>query len=101
MIVGRILSSRLVQRFSTRAVVSVSIVVAGIGFLLFSGARRTSFTGAERPLPDRPGDCQSLSPDPVTGDQRLEREHRPGGSARHAGFWHGDPGAAPAPRQAG
>ena len=35
MIVGRIISSRLVQRFSTRAVVSVSIVVAGIGFLLF------------------------------------------------------------------
>ena len=35
MIVGRILSSRLVQRFSTRAVVTVSIVVAGIGFLLF------------------------------------------------------------------
>ena len=35
MIVGRILSSRLVQRFSTRAVVTVSIVIAGIGFLLF------------------------------------------------------------------
>lgn len=35
MIVGRVLGSRLVQRFSTRAVVSVSIVVAGIGFLLF------------------------------------------------------------------
>ena len=35
MIVGRILSSRLVQRFSTRAVVTVSIVAAGIGFLLF------------------------------------------------------------------
>jgi fucose permease len=37
MIVGRVLGSRLVQRFSTRAVVSVSIVVAGIGFLLFWG----------------------------------------------------------------
>lgn len=35
MIVGRVLGSRLVQRFSTRAVVIVSIVVAGIGFLLF------------------------------------------------------------------
>lgn len=35
MIVGRVLGSRLVQRFSTRAVVSVSIIVAGIGFLLF------------------------------------------------------------------
>ena len=35
MIVGRLLGSRLVQRFSTRAVVTVSIVIAGIGFLLF------------------------------------------------------------------
>jgi fucose permease len=35
MIVGRILGSRLVQRFSTRAVVTVSIFIAGIGFLLF------------------------------------------------------------------
>ncbi len=35
MIVGRVLGSRLVQRFSTRAVVSISIIVAGIGFLLF------------------------------------------------------------------
>ena len=35
MIVGRILGSRLVQRFSTRAVITVSIVIAGIGFLLF------------------------------------------------------------------
>jgi fucose permease len=35
MIVGRVLGSRLVQHFSTRAVVSVSIIVAGIGFLLF------------------------------------------------------------------
>ena len=35
MIVGRALGSRLVQRFSTRAVVVVSIAVATIGFLLF------------------------------------------------------------------
>jgi fucose permease len=35
MIVGRVMSSRLVQRFSTRAVVTVSIVIAGIGFLSF------------------------------------------------------------------
>lgn len=35
MIVGRIFSSRLVQRFSARAVVTVSILIAGIGFLLF------------------------------------------------------------------
>ena len=35
MIVGRLLGSRLVQRFSTRAVVAVSIVIAGMGFLLF------------------------------------------------------------------
>jgi fucose permease len=35
MIVGRLLGSRLVQRFSTRAVVSISILVAGVGFLLF------------------------------------------------------------------
>jgi fucose permease len=35
MIVGRLLGSRLVQRFSTRAVVSISIIIAGIGFLLF------------------------------------------------------------------
>ena len=35
MIVGRLLGSRLVQRFSTRAVVTVSIVIAGVGFLLF------------------------------------------------------------------
>ena len=35
MIVGRILGSRLVQRFSTRAVVTVSIILAGVGFLLF------------------------------------------------------------------
>ncbi|HXQ33623.1 MAG TPA: MFS transporter, partial [Anaerolineales bacterium] len=35
MILGRILGSRLVQRFSTRAVLSISIIVASIGFLLF------------------------------------------------------------------
>lgn len=35
MIIGRILGSRLVRRFSTRAVVISSIVIAGIGFLLF------------------------------------------------------------------
>ena len=41
MIVGRILGSRLVQRFSTRAVVTVSIVIAGIGFLLFWRAQNS------------------------------------------------------------
>ena len=35
MIVGRLLGSRLVQRFNTRSVIIVSIIVAGIGFLLF------------------------------------------------------------------
>ena len=35
MILGRILGSRLVQRYSTRAVVTVSIFIAAIGFLLF------------------------------------------------------------------
>ena len=35
MIIGRILGSRLVQRFSARTVVTVSIVVAALGFLLF------------------------------------------------------------------
>jgi fucose permease len=35
MIMGRVLGSRLVQRFSTRMVVIVSILVAGFGFLLF------------------------------------------------------------------
>jgi fucose permease len=35
MIVGRLIGSRLVQRFSTRSVVMSSIFVAGIGFLLF------------------------------------------------------------------
>ena len=41
MIVGRILGSRLVQRFSTRAVVTVSILIAAIGFLLFWRAEHT------------------------------------------------------------
>ena len=35
MIVGRALGSRLVQRFSSRAVVLVAIVIAAVGFLLF------------------------------------------------------------------
>jgi fucose permease len=35
MIVGRLIGSRLVQRFSTGSVVSISILVAGLGFLLF------------------------------------------------------------------
>ena len=35
MIVGRILGSRLVQRFSARRVITISIVVAALGFLLF------------------------------------------------------------------
>ncbi|MCI0554431.1 MAG: MFS transporter [Anaerolineae bacterium] len=35
MILGRVLGSRLVQRFSTRAVVTISIIIASIGFLLF------------------------------------------------------------------
>jgi fucose permease len=35
MILGRLIGSRLVQRFSTRSVVTGSIFVAGIGFLLF------------------------------------------------------------------
>jgi len=35
MIMGRVIGSRLVQRFSPRAVVSISILIAGLGFLLF------------------------------------------------------------------
>jgi fucose permease len=35
MILGRLIGSRLVQCFSTRSVVTGSIIVAGIGFLLF------------------------------------------------------------------
>ena len=35
MILGRVFGSRLVQRFSARAVVTISIVLASIGFLLF------------------------------------------------------------------
>ncbi len=41
MIVGRLLGSRLVQRFSTRAVVSISILIAGTGFLLFWRAQNS------------------------------------------------------------
>ena len=41
MIVGRILGSRLVQRFPTRLVVTISILIAGIGFLLFWKADNT------------------------------------------------------------
>src|SRR4030095_11482473 len=35
MILGRILGSRLVQQFSTRAILALSILIASIGFLLF------------------------------------------------------------------
>lgn len=42
MILGRVIGSRLVQRFSTRAVVTVSIIVACIGFLLFWRATSSS-----------------------------------------------------------
>ena len=35
MILGRMAGSRLVQRFSTRAVVTVSMIITGVGFLLF------------------------------------------------------------------
>lgn len=47
MIVGRILGSRLVQRFSTRVVVTVSIIIASIGFVLFwrSQSPWTGLTG--------------------------------------------------------
>jgi fucose permease len=43
MIVGRVLGSRLVQWFSTRAVVMVSIIIAAIGFLLFWRAENRFF----------------------------------------------------------
>jgi fucose permease len=42
MIVGRIAGSRLVQRFSARGVVMVSIMIAGIGFLLFWRAENSA-----------------------------------------------------------
>ena len=47
MIVGRILGSRLVQRFPTRTVITVSIIAAGIGFLLFwrTSSALTSLAG--------------------------------------------------------
>jgi len=35
MILGRLIGSRLVQRFSTHSVVSTSMLIAGLGFLLF------------------------------------------------------------------
>ncbi|MFT3891776.1 MAG: MFS transporter, partial [Anaerolineales bacterium] len=35
MIAGRIIGSRIVQRFSPRAMISISAIIAGIGFLLF------------------------------------------------------------------
>ena len=38
MILGRVLGSRLVQRFSTRSVVTASILLASIGFLIFWNA---------------------------------------------------------------
>ena len=41
MIIGRVFGSRLVQRYSTRTVVTVSIVIAGFGFLLFWQAQNT------------------------------------------------------------
>lgn len=42
MIVGRMAGSRLVQRFSTRSVVVISILIAGIGFLAFWRAEDVS-----------------------------------------------------------
>lgn len=46
-IIGRLVASRLVQRFSTRNVVIVSILVAAVGFLLFwtTGTVAPSLTG--------------------------------------------------------
>jgi fucose permease len=44
MIVGRVIGSRLVQRFSPRTVVSFSILIAGLGFLLF-WRTETAFLG--------------------------------------------------------
>jgi fucose permease len=44
MIAGRIIGSRLVQRFSTPPVVFISILIAGAGFLLF-WRTETSFLG--------------------------------------------------------
>jgi len=41
MILGRILGSRLVQRFSTRGVVTAAILIAGIGFIAFWRANNT------------------------------------------------------------
>jgi len=44
MIAGRVIGSRLVQRFSTPPVVFISILIAGVGFLLF-WRTETSFLG--------------------------------------------------------
>ncbi len=44
MIAGRVIGSRLVQRFSTPSVVFISILIAGVGFLLF-WRTETSFLG--------------------------------------------------------
>ena len=44
MIAGRVIGSRLVQRFSTPSVVFISILIAGVGFLLF-WKTETSFLG--------------------------------------------------------
>lgn len=49
MIAERIFGSRLVQRFCTRAVVTISIVIAGFGFLLFWRAEN-SFMGLSDPF---------------------------------------------------
>jgi fucose permease len=47
MITGRLIGSRLVQRFSIRAVVGISILVAGAGFLIFwtTGSRFSGLSG--------------------------------------------------------
>jgi fucose permease len=46
-IIGRLAGSRLVQRFSTRSVVIISVLVAAVGFLLFwlTGTVALSLTG--------------------------------------------------------
>lgn len=43
MILGRLAGSRLVQRFSTRLLVYISILIAGIGFLIFWSANNVFF----------------------------------------------------------
>lgn len=46
-IIGRLAASRLVQRFSTRSVIVISVLVAAVGFLLFwmTGTVALSLTG--------------------------------------------------------